>query len=103
MKPRPKVCSNLAGRRNDPEHGFALRAHGIPTAYSPANDPENRRVRNVYDLAGQKLQEIRADASPLQQIYAERSYTPNGKEACNTGTLYLFPPPLLAALYSRRG
>ncbi len=44
-------------------------------------DPESRRVRKVYDLAGQTLQEIRGDASPLQQVYAERSYTPNGKEA----------------------
>jgi RHS repeat-associated protein len=47
---------------------------------SVAIDPEARRVRKVYDLAGQLLQEIRADASPLQQIYAERSYTPSGKE-----------------------
>ncbi len=44
-------------------------------------DPESRRVRKVYDLAGQMLQEIRGDASPLQQVYAERSYTPNGKQA----------------------
>jgi YD repeat-containing protein len=44
-------------------------------------DPELRRVRKVYDLAGQLLQEIRADASPLQQVYAEHSYTANGKEA----------------------
>lgn len=48
---------------------------------SVAIDPEARRVRKVYDLAGQMLQEVRADASPLQQVYAERSYTANGKEA----------------------
>ncbi|MBP6014642.1 MAG: hypothetical protein KBA31_20610 [Alphaproteobacteria bacterium] len=44
-------------------------------------DPENRRVRKVYDLAGQVLQEVRADASPLAQVCAEYGYTANGTQA----------------------
>ncbi len=44
-------------------------------------DAENRRVRKVYDLAGQVLQELRADASPLAQVYAEYGYTANGRQA----------------------
>ena len=41
-------------------------------------DPLNRRTRFEYDLAGQKLKEIRAYGSALQQDYATFTYTLNG-------------------------
>lgn len=38
----------------------------------------------IYDLAGQKLQELRAVGSPLQQAYATYTHRLNGKPASVT-------------------
>ncbi len=44
-------------------------------------DPAGRITRNEYDLAGQKLREIRAYGTSLQQDYARYTYSGNGLQA----------------------
>jgi RHS repeat-associated protein len=44
----------------------------------------DRIARNVYDAAGQLLQEQRAFGTALQQNYASYSYSPNGRRASVT-------------------
>lgn len=43
-------------------------------------DGQGRVSQFTYDLAGQKLAELRGVGTPLQQTYATYAYTPNGKE-----------------------
>lgn len=43
-------------------------------------DAQGRVTQFTYDLAGQKLAEIRALGTPQQQTYATYAYTPNGKQ-----------------------
>ncbi|MEJ1962983.1 MAG: RHS repeat-associated core domain-containing protein [Gammaproteobacteria bacterium] len=43
-------------------------------------DPILRKTRFQYDLAGQKLKEIRAYGTALQQDYATYTYSPNGQQ-----------------------
>lgn len=46
---------------------------------SIVTDPIGRKVKTVYDAAGQVTQVIRAFGSPLQQAYATNTYSPNGQ------------------------
>ena len=46
---------------------------------SVVTDPIGRKVKTVYDAAGQVTQVIRAFGSPLQQVYAATTYSPNGQ------------------------
>lgn len=66
-------------------------------------DAEGRKSKTEYDAAGQILREIRAfqstqtypDGTPLQQVYAEYAYSPNGnqltlKDANHNVTTYAY-------------
>jgi RHS repeat-associated protein len=46
---------------------------------SIVTDPIGRKVKTLYDAAGQVTQVIRAFGSPLQQAYATNTYSPNGQ------------------------
>ncbi|QMW22455.1 RHS repeat domain-containing protein [Sandaracinobacteroides saxicola] len=70
-------------RRMNPAAFTALPASAC-TLGTQGSFGADRITRNVYDAAGQLLQEQRAYGTPLQQNYASYSYTLNGKRASVT-------------------
>jgi RHS repeat-associated protein len=74
------LCTTMRMNQNadlsfgsEPTDACAL---SLATTFGP-----DRIVKNVYDAAGQVLQEIRAYGTSLQETYATNSWTPNGKLA----------------------
>jgi RHS repeat-associated protein len=69
------VCSAV---RMNPAAWVAMPGACTPTTTSPSFGAD-RITLNIYDAAGQRLQEVRAYGSPQQQNYATYTYTPNGQ------------------------
>jgi len=82
INPRSQIAYTPTGKAasvTDPSGDISSTTYDALDRPDIVTDPVGRKVRTVYNAAGEVTQLIKAYSTPLQQIYAATAYSPNGQ------------------------